>query len=208
MLIPVNTFYRVAGTNLRLEGDGINHFPAESKPCDEFTTEDYKYKCSIDNNGVPCWDVRVKSTSHEEYQPLLSEINGLPLRLMTATFKDCGRMKTAPAIPPTVENMTLTFKRCSALVEPPEIPEGVTHLPETFMECNLLEIAPIIPASVVVMSNTFYGCISLRGRLVCNASDKALEDEAFISMTLYKTKLKGVEGDCSQEVKDRLWVTK
>lgn len=207
MLIPVNTTYRIAGTNLRLEGNGINHFPAESKPCDEFITEDYRYKCSI-HHGIPCWDVRVKSTNQEEYQPLLSEINGLPLRLMTATFMYCGRMKTAPTIPPTVVNMPLTFKRCSALVKPPEIPDGVTHLADTFMYCNLLEVAPIIPASVIIMDNTFNGCISLRGILVCNASDRALEDKEFIRMTLYQTKLKGIKGDCSQEVKDRLWATK
>ncbi|WP_054750288.1 leucine-rich repeat protein, partial [Ruminiclostridium josui] len=88
-------------------------------------------------------------------------INGLPLKAMYNTFRDCTGLTQAPEIPNSVTNMSFTFYNCIGLKQAPEIPEGVTDMSYTFSGCTGLTQAPEIPEGVTDMSNTFFECKGL-----------------------------------------------
>ena len=103
----------------------------------------------------------VKDRTKTEYEPLLPEIDGIPLKSVKHTFRDCLFLAVAPVIPESVTDIFATFDGCISLTKTPKIPKGVKDLSYTFNFCGALTEPPEIPDGVVNMRHCFDSCISL-----------------------------------------------
>ena len=134
----------------------------------KFETKDYLYTYDEELDG---WNAVVLcDRTKTEYEPLLPEINGKPLKSLYATFAFCKKLKVAPIIPDSVVEMEQTFSHCFALEEPPVIPNGVVNMESIFSCCKSLKTAPVIPEKIKNIKGTFFGCTSLGGAVEINAN--------------------------------------
>ena len=135
----------------------------------------------VENKQLHGYGICVLNKDKTEYEPMPSEVNGIPvvsahsafygcrnlskppllpegLKSLERTFEDCDKLTEAPTIPKTVQNMEFTFAKCKGLINPPEIPDGVKTMYATFWNCSSLETLPDIPDSVKQTGYVFEGC--------------------------------------------------
>ena len=166
-IIPDGAVYTPNG-GTAITGNGTNTFPDTPATGDTYEEGDYIYKYNqyysgsswFSNSSRNGWGVRVKDDSKTSYGEIVSEIVGKPM-YMTATFKNCSSLTTAPTIPNSITNMGSTFSGCTSLTTAPTIPNSVIYMYSTFKNCSSLTTAPTIPSSVTDMYMTFDSCTSL-----------------------------------------------
>ena len=118
------------------------------------------------------------------YEPIQESINGVPVKYMQGTFRNCINLIETPLIPSTVVNlgeafdgctnlkkitnipenvkeMHGTFRGCENLTTVPKLPSALESMTETFSGCKLLTDAPVIPDTVTTIRRAFAGCITL-----------------------------------------------
>ena len=149
---------KIPNGGLYVTAEGTEYEPGDAFPMvnvdDTYEYDDYLYTYSSSGWRVAL-NTAVTDKEQTSYGTILESINGEPVTDMTETFKNCGYMAEAPAIPAGVTNMTSTFKNCTRLATVHEIPNGVTTLESTFYGCHTLTTAPAIPSSVTNMISTF-----------------------------------------------------
>ena len=123
-----------------------------------YETEDYIYTYDEKLYG---YRAVVKDKTKTKYEPLLPEIDGIPLISLKNTFEGCKNLIEALKIPESVINMFGTFSGCTSLKTAPTIPNNVTNMSYIFSDCTSLTTAPVIPNSVISMEGTFLHCSSL-----------------------------------------------
>ena len=85
---------------------------------------------------------------------------------ISACFRGCAKISSAPTIPNGITNMRSSFYDCSALEAAPTIPNGVTDIQYAFRNCAKIESVDRIPSSVTAIDYAFYGCASLTGSII------------------------------------------
>lgn len=205
-LIPVNTIFTPHLTETPIIGNGIAKFPESFQGGDTYCAGDYMY-VYCDTETKHGWNAKVMMNNKKEYQPLLTKINGLPLRYMDSTFMFCRNMKKAPFIPQTVISIINAFWGCESLVEAPIIPGGIMDMDCAFYGCTALKMAPIIPESVTSMRSVFENCSNMTGTLICNATMRT-DTMSFVDHALKGTQIDGVSGKCTVRMKKILMATK
>ncbi len=181
-IVPEGATYTSADGTVYNAGDTM----PTSQYLDAFRYGDYTYVYSADyinepytvpfenqfyNNNYNGWLVTIRQETSdgttygyqlkkENYDAILSNINGVDVTSMTHTFSGCTALITAPAIPSSVTDMTGTFIYCDSLTTAPTIPGSVIDMGATFSGCTALTTAPDMSKanSVTNMSWTFYGC--------------------------------------------------
>lgn len=205
-LIPVNTIFTPHLTGTKIIGNGIAKFPESFQDGDIYCAGDYMY-VYYDTETKHGWNANVIDGTKEKYHPLLSEINGCPLKYLDSSFMFCGKMKEAPFIPQTVISIINAFWGCESLVEAPIIPGSIMDMDCTFYGCTALKMAPIIPESVTSMRSVFENCSNMTGTLICNATMRT-DTMSFVDHALKGTQIDRISGRCSPRMKKILMATK
>jgi hypothetical protein len=201
-IIPEGGVYYVKVTSINVgENTGYEEklvagdpFPKTVNYNDVFVFGDYEYRYgntihtydnSYDGNRLKGWGAIALDKTKQEYEPLLSKINGQDLvylgctyasckqlnkaptipesvTYMVGTFYHCEQLKIAPTLPPNVDVISAAFYHCSNLTQAPAIPQTVTAMLSTFTFCKSLTVAPVLPSSLTHAENLFCGCYNLK----------------------------------------------
>ena len=168
--VPEGCIYKTADGKTLNPGDAM---PAEVQEKDEFITPQFIYRgymCHVTVQGIEmklgwmAWlnEENVNRADVTEIsETMYEEINGLPLLSTKGTFRECGSLKKAPAIPNTVLDMSGTFVNCHSLQFVPNFPENLDNFGAAFAGCSALKKVPDMPAKVVFMDKAFLNCTSL-----------------------------------------------
>ena len=107
---------------------------------------DYRYILATDNDRY-YWSVGVIDNTKSSYGEIKENIEGLQVKALSETFKDCTNLTTIPSIPSSISIMLGMFENCASLTT-----------------------APVINENVNVMNYLFRGCTSLTGNVEINAN--------------------------------------
>lgn len=84
------------------------------------------------------WGCAVTDRTKAQYESPLSNIAGKPLVYMFATYINCDKLITTPAIPSTVKELSYVFKNCTSLTTIGRLPSGTIALDNAFYGCTKL----------------------------------------------------------------------
>lgn len=148
---------------------------------------DYDDMLLTESDVTEAWFPVVRDRTKSEYGPIVSEINGKPIKGLFGTYAYCTGIKNLSWFNPNMPRLTYMISTFfgSSLEDAADLkfPQNVENICASFYGCASLSNAPMIPEGINKMEALFRECTTLKGK-VCIDANPQYFDSAFSATVL------------------------